>query len=241
MLRTQCHQSCHKYGLQGYLQNQLDIQHESLYNKTDVMQRMLRLELMNMPPKQKFSRDEIIAAALNLVRREGIRGTTARGLGAALGTSSRPIFTAFRNMEEVQAETITAARALYNSYVEKGLAEKLAFKGVGAQYIRFAREEPQLFELLFMKAGVTKFTLNDILPAIDDNSERILVSLQEAYELSQQQAYHLYQNMRIFSHGIACLCATGVSRLTDGEVDARLTEVFTGLMIKIKSEETKND
>ena len=205
------------------------------------MQHMLRLELMNMPPKQKFSRDEIIAAALNLVRREGIRGTTARALGAELGTSSRPIFTAFRNMEEVQAETIIAARALYNGYVEKGLAEKLAFRGVGMQYIRFAREEPRLFELLFMKAGETAFTLNDILPAIDDNSERILGSIRQPYKLSQEQAYRLYQNMWIFSHGIACLCATGISRLTEDEVSARLTEVFTGLMIKIKSEETKND
>lgn len=194
-----------------------------------------------MPPRQKFTRAEIIAAALNLVRREGIRGTTARGLGAELGTSSRPIFTAFQNMEEVQAETIIAARALYNSYVEKGLAEKPAFKGVGMQYIRFAREEPRLFELLFMKAGETSFTLNDILPAIDDSSEKILVSIQEPYKLSKEQAYKLYQNMWIFSHGIACLCATGVSRLTEDEAGARLTEVFTGLMIKIKSEETKND
>lgn len=194
-----------------------------------------------MPPKQKFSRDEIVAAALNLVRREGIGGNTARGLGAELGTSSRPIFTAFRNMEEVQAETVIAARALYNSYVEKGLAEKLAFRGVGMQYIRFAREEPRLFELLFMKAGKTGFTLNDILPAIDENSERILASIQEPYGLSQEEAYKLYQNMWIFSHGIACLCATGVSRLTEDEVSERLTEVFTGLMIKIKSEEKKND
>ena len=194
-----------------------------------------------MPPKQKFTRDEIIATALNLVRREGIKGTTARALGAELGTSSRPIFTAFRNMEEVQAETIVAARVLYNSYVEKGLAEKLAFRGVGTSYIRFAREEPRLFELLFMKAGETAFTLNNILPAIDDNSERILLSIQQPYGLSKEQAYKLYQNMWIFSHGIACLCVTGMSHLTEEEVSERLTEVFIGLLVKIKSEETKND
>lgn len=194
-----------------------------------------------MPPKQKFTRKEIIAAALNLMRREGFNGTTARGLGAELGTSSRPIFTAFRNMEEVQQEMILAARAVYNDYVEKGLAEIPAFKGVGMQYFRFAKEEPKLFELLFMNKNHSAGTLSDILPAIDDNSERILASLQEPYQLSREQAYRLYQNMWIFTHGIACLCATGMSHLTEAEVSTRLTEVFTGLMIKMKGGETKND
>jgi AcrR family transcriptional regulator len=194
---------------------------------------------MQLPPVQKYSRDEIIQTAINLLRKEGIAAITARGLGAALGTSSRPIFTAFKNMEEVHEETTLAVRAMYNGYVEEGLAEEPAFKGVGKQYIRFAREEPRLFELLFMKAGETPFSLDNVLPAIDDNSERILASIQEPYKLSREQSYRLYQNMWIFTHGIACLYATGVSSLSEDEVSNRLTEVFTGLLIKIKSEGQK--
>jgi AcrR family transcriptional regulator len=193
-----------------------------------------------LPPKQKFSREEIIAAALNLMRREGISAVTARGLGVELGCSSRPIFTVFQNMNEVQAETIYAARAVYNSYVEQGLSEVPAFRGVGMQYVRFAREEPRLFELLFMKAGELTLTLDDVLPTIDDNSENILASIQEPYGLSREESYRLYQTMWIFTHGIACLCATGVSKLSDEEVELRLGDVFRGLLLKRKAEE-KND
>ncbi|MDR0952534.1 MAG: TetR/AcrR family transcriptional regulator [Oscillospiraceae bacterium] len=189
-----------------------------------------------MPPIQKFSRDEIIIAALNLVRRQGLAGLTARALGDELGTSSRPIFTAFKNMEEVLKETALAARREYNDYVEKGLEEANAFKGVGSAYIRFAVEQPRLFELLFMNSSEPAFALEDILPAIDDNSQRILKSIMEPYGLSKEQSYRLYQNMWLFSHGIACLCATGVSRLSETEISDRLTEMFTGLMIRIKSE-----
>jgi AcrR family transcriptional regulator len=194
-----------------------------------------------VPPVQRFSRNDIIKTAISLLRKGGIAEITARGLGAELGVSSRPIFTAFRNMEEVHRETTLAVRAIYNGYVEKGLAEKPAFKGVGKQYIRFAREEPRLFELLFMKAGETPFTLDNVLPAIDDNSERILASIQNSYGLTRAQSYRLYQNMWIFTHGIACLFATGVSSLSEDEVSNRLTEVFTGLLIKIKSEAKNND
>ena len=57
-----------------------------------------------MPPKFKFTREEIIQAALDLTRESGIAAVTARGLGAKLGSSVKPIFSLFENMEEVQNE-----------------------------------------------------------------------------------------------------------------------------------------
>lgn len=197
-------------------------------------------EVIILPPKQKFTKEEIINTAFNLVRRDGITALTARGLGVELGTSSRPIFTAFRNMEEVQQETMQAARALYNRYVEKGFKEEIAFRGVGMQYLRFAKEESHLFELLFMTSGETAFHLNEILPVIDDNSDKILNSIQEPYGLSREDSYKLYQALWIFTHGIACLYVTGVSRLSEEEASELLTEVFTGLIIKMKNEGKQN-
>jgi AcrR family transcriptional regulator len=189
-----------------------------------------------MPPKQKFTREEIIAAALELVRREGIAALTARGLGLELGTSSRPIFTAFQNMEEVEQETIRAIQALYNEYVDSGLAETPAFKGVGMAYIRFAKEEPHLFTLLFMTRNGTPFSLDTILPEIDPNSEKILMSIEEPYVFSREYAKRLYTSMWIFSHGIACLCASGMTIPTEEETSALLTEACIALIIKLKSE-----
>jgi AcrR family transcriptional regulator len=192
-----------------------------------------------LPPKQKFTKEEIIAAALDIVRKDGITALTARELGAKLGTSSRPIFTAFRNMDEVKRGVILAAKSLYNDYTEEGLTEEIAFKGVGKQYFHFAQNEPKLFELLFMTAD-NAMTLTDILPSIDDNSEKILLSIQEPYGLSRENAYNLYQNMWVYTHGLACLCATGVSHLSEEEVSARLTDVFIGQLKKIKSEGKQN-
>ena len=54
-----------------------------------------------MPPKPKFTKEEIVAAALELVSEKGIEALTARELGVRLGSSARPIFTAFNSMEEV--------------------------------------------------------------------------------------------------------------------------------------------
>ena len=48
-----------------------------------------------MPPKAKFTKEEIAEQALNIIKEEGAAALTARSLGERLGTSSRPIFTAF--------------------------------------------------------------------------------------------------------------------------------------------------
>ncbi len=75
-----------------------------------------------MPPRAKFTREEIVDAGLRIVRRRGIGGVTARELGAELGSSARPVFTVFQSMEEVQAEIVKAAREVYNRSVKRGLS-----------------------------------------------------------------------------------------------------------------------
>ena len=96
-----------------------------------------------MPPKAKFTREEIIQAGLDIIREHGIESLTARSLATKLGSSARPIFTVFQSMEEVQEEVKKSAKSLYAKYVKKGLEQELAFKGVGTQYILFANQEPK--------------------------------------------------------------------------------------------------
>ena len=44
-----------------------------------------------MPPKPKFTKDEIVDAALDIVSRDGVEAMTAREVGERLGSSARPI------------------------------------------------------------------------------------------------------------------------------------------------------
>ena len=167
-----------------------------------------------MPPKAKFTRAEIVEAALELVKTEGISALTARSLGAKLGSSARPVFTVFRSMEEIQDAMIIAAKELYAGYIARGLAQTPAFKGVGTQYILFAAEEPKLFQLLFMAEQEDVPSLSGILPLIDDSYDLILRSVREGYGLSETVSKKLYRHLWIYTHGIASLCATKMCRFT---------------------------
>ena len=190
-----------------------------------------------MPPKAKFTKAEIIEAALNIVRTEGYEALTSRALGTYLGSSARPIFTVFKNMEEVQQVMIEAAKNLYKEYVNKGLTAEHPFKGVGTQYILFSVNEPKLFQLLFMAEQKQIPDLSGVLPLIDESYGDILLSIQKDYEISELSAKKLYQHLWIYTHGIASLCATKMCRFTGEEISSMITEVCTSILKKIQEEE----
>lgn len=189
-----------------------------------------------MPPKAKFTKEEITAAALDIVKNSGADALTARSLGNKLGSSARPVFTVFSGMEEVQAEVVSAAKAVYKSYLDCGMEEYPAFKGVGKAYIKFAAEQPNLFRLLFMREQNNLPDLSNILGRLDDSKGIILSSIQTEYGLNEDAASALYLHLWIYAHGIAVLIVTKVCSFTPEQISEMLTQVFSGLIKKIKTE-----
>ena len=183
-----------------------------------------------MPPKAKFTKEEIIDAGLAILREHDISAVTAREIGKYLGSSSRPIFTVFDNMGEVLDGIEGRAREIYSDYVRQGLQNDIAFKGVGQAYIQFAVKEPKLFQLLFMRKVAGDIGVNKILPEIDDNYPAILKSITDQFPVSKNDAVTLYRHLWIYSHGIATLCATSMCRFTGEEIGVMLTEVFKSLL-----------
>ena len=147
-----------------------------------------------MPPKAKFTKDEIIDAGLAILRERDISAVTAREIGNYLGSSARPIFTVFDNMGEVLNGIEAKSREIYSEYVEQGLQQTPAFKGVGQSYIQFAINEPKLFQLLFMRKTSGNIGVNRILPEIDDNYTDILKSITDEEFFPNRVTRDLVQN-----------------------------------------------
>jgi AcrR family transcriptional regulator len=193
-----------------------------------------------MPPLPKFTKNEIAQAGLNIIRKKGPEALTAKELGKELGSSARPIFTTFLNMEEVWDETIKAARTLYNQYVAKGFQEGRRFFGIGMQLFHFAKEESRLFSLLFMRSGISA-EISDIVAVSYDNYEEILSYVAEKHRLSREASAGIFQTMFIFTYGIACLHVTGALQFTEDEVAERIRTLFLDVLRGVKGKLTDAD
>ena len=185
-----------------------------------------------MPPKFKFTRDEIVRAALDLTRRAGPDGLTARALGSALGSSVKPIFGLFKNMEEVQDAVLSAAQDLYQSYLAQDMAagKYPPYKASGMGYIRFAREEKEIFKLLFMcdregRPPEPGREMDVIIPLIMKNTG-----------LTREKAELFHLEMWIFVHGVASMIATSYLDWEMETVSEVLTDAYMGLKARFCGE-----
>ena len=187
-----------------------------------------------MPPKPKYTREEIIAAALELVSEKGMSALTARDLGTRLGTSARPIFTAFQSMEEVADGVKVAAMECFASYAHKTGGDMPIFKQVGMQMILSAKEEPQLYQLVFMSQNSDVKSFADIYSHLGSVADECLDTIQKDYGLSGEGAKTLFEHSWIHTYGIATLCATGMCDFTQEEISGMLTQDFTAMITLLR-------
>lgn len=188
-----------------------------------------------MPPKPKYTREEIVAAALGVVSRSGTDALTAKSLGHALNTSATPIFTVFNSMQEVADAVKAAAMERFESYAHKMGADMPIFKQVGMQMIGFAKEEPQLYRLIFMSQNSDVRSFADIYAHLGSVADECLNTIQRDYGLTEADARTLFEHSWIHTYGIATLCATGMCNFSQEAISGMLTQDFTAMMMLLKS------
>ena len=188
-----------------------------------------------MPPKAKFTKEQITKAALGIVSEKGAQALTAKELGAALGTSTTPIFTVFHSMQEVQDAVMLAAMERFEEYAHKAAHLGPVFKQIGMQMILFAKEEPKLYQLIFMSSISEAQTFDDIYAHLGSVADECLDVLQKDYDLSKDNAKTLFEHVWIHTFGIGALCATGVCDFSHEQIAQMLTQDFTAMMMLMKS------
>ena len=188
-----------------------------------------------MPPKAKFTKEQITKAALCVVSEKGAQALTAKELGAALGTSTTPIFTVFNSMQEVQDAVMLAAMERFEEYAHKAAHIKPVFKQMGMQMILFAKEEPKLYQLIFMSSISEAQTFDDIYAHLGSLADECLNVLQKGYDLSKADAKTLFEHVWIHTFGIGALCATGMCDFSHEQIAQMLTQDFTAMMMLMKS------
>lgn len=188
-----------------------------------------------MPPKPKFTKAEIIAAALEVVSQKGVDALTAKELGDALGTSARPIFTVFNSMKEVQDQVRIAAMHRFEGFATQKLPNMPLFKQVGMQMVLFGVKEPKLFQLLFMQENRNAVSFDDVFGELGPTAETCIQSIQTEYGLTEAEAKLLFENVWIYTFGIGALCATRMCQFSEAKLGEMLSTEFQAMMLFVKT------
>ena len=100
-----------------------------------------------MPPKQRFTPQDIIEAAFQVVRKQGWEGFSARTIASELNSSTRPIYDYFNSMENIEAEVVKKILAYFVEFLSRErTGDKWLDQALG--YVLFAAEEKHLFRCI---------------------------------------------------------------------------------------------
>ena len=178
-----------------------------------------------MPPKIRITKEDILSTAVEIVRQEGAAALNARAIASSLHCSTQPIFSNFETMDVLRAAVIGEADQLCQAYrkQEEEQGKYPPYKANGMAYIRFAKEEKELFKLLYMRDRTEEYTPE---PDEDPQMETIV---QHSTGLNGTDAKLFHLEMWAYVHGIAAMFATGYLDLDWELVSQMLTDAYQGL------------
>jgi len=173
-----------------------------------------------MPPIRKYEKETILSIAYKIVEKEGIGSINARRIARELGSSVQPIFHNFTSMEELN-------KALYERIYQKYKECMLEGEGMGLAYIRFARDYPEFFKIIFMQQtpySVETFIITDSL------GDHVIKAGQKLTGLSYEEQKKFHSKVWIFTHGMACLVATKTVQIEENELSELLETTVRELL-----------
>lgn len=179
-----------------------------------------------MPPIVRYTRDTVLSAAFDLVRRKGLDALNARAVAQELGSSTQPIFRLVSGMDELRAGVIDLARDCMADYLSNAMTRsENHYLNLGINYVLFARDETELFKILFIQdlSRNIQFFIPDELISI----------VQETTGLDAQHARRLHQWLWIFTHGLAVCVANKASIIEEGQLPDILKGAYEAALLKM--------
>lgn len=186
-----------------------------------------------MPKAMQYSKQDVVQVAYEIVKDEGLEGINARKIAKKLDSSVHPIFNHFENIEELKKAVVEKIVETYHSYMTSGKGKEKYYKQMGLSYIKFAKDFPQFFKIMFMnpsKLGAEDFISQSTVGDEVIKAGQILTGL--SYE--EQKAFHV--EVWMLTHGIACLVATKTVKLSDEEIGELLENTVRQMIIGYKFE-----
>lgn len=157
-----------------------------------------------MPPIVRFTRDAVLHAACQLMRREGMEALNARAIAKELGGSTQPIFRLFTNMEDLHRELILYVARQFQAHAEADMAQSDSpYIQLCTTYLLYGRDEPELFKLLFMRDRVSEGEYSD-----QTNFDLVFNIIKKETPLDDETALRFFERTWLFIHGLAVCIAT---------------------------------
>lgn len=158
-----------------------------------------------MAPKNKFTKQEIIDAAFDIAKVDGLGAITVRKVAQKLDSSIAPIYVNFNDIDELIQEVVKKAFDISRELLEQQNSGQ-PFRDIGIASLRFAKEYSVLYRELVMNDNPhMKYESNDIHLVMEQMAKDPLLEGFTNEELST-----ILFKMQVFQTGLSVMIANGL-------------------------------
>lgn len=181
-----------------------------------------------MPARRKINKEDIVNASVEIIREEGMESLNARRIAKELGCSTQPIFYIYSGMDDIKKDALKKIAKIFDTSMLKSNYDKPAYKDIGRNYIKFAKEEPIFFKLLFnskINEGAIEFI------QLTGSSEKIFETISNQTGMPKDKVQFFHLKMWLYVNGIANLVSNKTCDFSDDEIDNLLREQYISMLL----------
>lgn len=181
-----------------------------------------------MPAKRKIQKEDILKASISIISHEGLSALNARKIAKKLSCSTQPLFYIYKNMDDLKKDVIDEIVKIFDREVLKSETGQLEYKDIGINYIRFAKEEPELFKLIFNnEMNEEAFCFINLF----NSANKIFETISKQTGMSNKDAKQFHLRMWLYVNGIASLVAHQTVEFNDEEIAGLLKDQYISMLL----------
>jgi AcrR family transcriptional regulator len=179
-----------------------------------------------MPPKQKFTKEEILETAFAIVREEGIENLNARNIARRLNASTQPVFSFFENMAELKTGVFQMTERYHAAIYHKIEIDKELLANIYLAYINFALEEPNLFRLQYQSNEYKGRPFLEIFndKNLETGNEKLCEGRKKIYG-NKKAVEAMFFDMWLYAHGIASVLVGNQLQINQDEIAYKIRQM----------------
>lgn len=181
-----------------------------------------------MPAKRKIQKEDILQASISIISHEGLSALNARKIAKKLSCSTQPLFYIYKNMDDLKKDVIDEIVKIFDREVLKSETGQLEYKDIGINYIRFAKEEPELFKLIFNnEMNEEAFCFINLF----NSANKIFETISKQTGMSNKDAKQFHLRMWLYVNGIASLVAHQTVEFMNEEIAGLLKDQYISMLL----------
>ncbi len=159
-----------------------------------------------MGPKVKFTKEQVINAAFEIAKSEGIDSVTMKKIAQKMGSSVAPIYVNFKNVNELTEALINRIFSISQQLlIEESTGNP--FYDIGRASLRFADEYKVLFRDMIMKSNGYKKSYDEkMTPVLIDEMKKD----PELKDFTDEELKTILLKVSVFQMGLSVMVANGL-------------------------------